>query len=154
MIFNIPPNNEILEITTIVLDLNGTLSVKGVVANSTKELIRQLKQLGYRLVLISGDIRGSAKTIADELGLDLYLGKTSEEKAAQMHQFDKSKTAAIGNARIDIGTFENAALRIATIQAEGIHTGILAYVDILIPSIDEALKLFMDKKAMEGTLRT
>ncbi len=154
MIFNIPPNNKSLEITTIVLDLNGTLSVKGVVADSTKELIRQLKQLGYRLVLISGDIRGSAKTIADELELDLSLGKTSEEKAAQMQQFDKSKTAAIGNARIDIGTFENAALRIATIQAEGIHTGILAYVDILIPGIDEALQLFMDKKAMEGTLRT
>ena len=153
MIFNIPPNNKTLEITTIVLDLNGTLSVKGVVAESTKELIRQLKQLGYRLVLISGDIRGSAKTIAEELGLDLYLGKTSDEKATQMYQFEKNKTAAIGNARIDIGTFENAILRIATIQAEGIHTGILNYVDILIPSIDEALQLFMDKKALEGTLR-
>ncbi len=154
MIFNIPPNNETLEITTIVLDLNGTLSVKGVVADSTKELIRQLKRAGYRLVLISGDIRGSAKTIADELGLELYLGKSSKEKAAQMQQFDKSKTAAIGNARIDIGTFKNAALRIATLQAEGIHTGILKHVDIIVPHIDDALKLFLEKKSLEGTLRT
>jgi len=154
MIFNIPPNGDVLEITTIVLDLNGTLSVKGVVADSTKELILQLKQLGYRLILISGDIRGSAKTIADELGLELYLGKTSDEKANQMKQIEKNKTAAIGNARIDIGTFENASLSIATLQAEGIHTGILQYVDILIPSIDDALRLFMDKKSLEGTLRT
>jgi len=153
MIFHIPPHGEILEINTIVLDLNGTLSVRGVVAASTKEIIQELKNLGYQLVLISGDIRGSAKQIADELGLELYLGKTSIEKAAQMQQFDKTKTAAIGNARIDIGTFENAALSIATIQAEGIHTGILKYVDILIPNIDDALRLFMDKKSMEGTLR-
>jgi len=153
MIFNIPPHGDALEINTIVLDLNGTLSVKGVVADSTKELIHQLKEIGYRLVLISGDIRGSAKTIANELGLDLYLGKTSDEKAAQMQQFDKNKTAAIGNARIDIGTFENAVLSIATLQAEGIHTGILQYVDILIPSIDDALRLFLDKKSLEGTLR-
>ena len=153
MIFNIPPHGEVLEINTIVLDLNGTLSVNGVVADSTKELIHQLKEIGYHLFLISGDIRGSAKTIANELGLDLYLGKTSDEKAAQMQQFDKNKTAAIGNARIDIGTFENAALSIATLQAEGIHTGILQYVDILIPSIDDALRLFLDKKSLEGTLR-
>jgi len=153
MIFHIPPHGEILEINTIVLDLNGTLSVRGKIEESTKELIRQLKELNYRLVLISGDIRGSAKQIADELGLELYLGKTSDEKATQMQQFDKTKTAAIGNARIDIGTFENAALSIATIQAEGIHTGVLKYVDILTPSIDDALRLFMDKKSMEGTLR-
>lgn len=154
MIFNIPPNGEVLEINTIVLDLNGTLSVKGIVAASTKDLIQELQNLGYRLILISGDIRGSAKQIADEMGLELYLGKTSAEKAVQMQQFDKSKTAAIGNARIDIGTFENAALSIATLQEEGIHTKILQYVDILIPNIDDALRLFMDKKSMEGTLRT
>ena len=85
--------------------------------------------------------------------MDLFLGSTSAEKSAQMQQFDKNKTAAIGNARIDIGTFENAVLSIATLQAEGIHTGILKHVDIIVPSIDDALQLFLDQKSLEGTLR-
>ena len=152
MIYHIP-KGETVEIKTIVLDLNGTLTVKGKLEDSTKDLIMQLKNNDFRLVLISGDIRGNAKTIADELGMDLFLGSTSDEKAAQMQQFDKNKTAAIGNARIDIGTFENATLSIATLQAEGIHTAILQYVDIIVPSINDALQLFLDKKSLEGTLR-
>jgi P-type E1-E2 ATPase len=152
MIYHIP-KGETLEINTIVLDLNGTLTVKGILENSTIELIKQLQNNSFRLVLISGDIRGNAKTIAKKLGMDLYLGSTSDEKAAQMQQFDKNKTAAIGNARIDIGTFENAVLSIATLQSEGIHTAIINHVDIIVPSIDDALRLFIDKKSLEGTLR-
>jgi len=152
MIYNIP-KGETIEINTIVLDLNGTLTVKGKLEDSTKDLIKQLKNKNFRLVLISGDIRGNAKTIADELGIDLYLGSTSDEKAQQMQQFNKNTTAAIGNARIDIGTFENAKLSIATLQAEGIHTEIIKHVDIIVPSIDDALSLFINKKSLEGTLR-
>ena len=152
MIFNIPQAKNI-EIDTIVLDLNGTLTVYGKLSEETKKLIQKLKDLQYRLVLISGDIRGQAKEIAEILDLELFLGKTSEEKAQQMQQFNKEKTAAIGNARIDIGTFKNAKISIATLQKEGIHTGILPYVDILVPSIESALQLFIDKKSMEGTLR-
>ncbi len=152
MIYNIP-KGETIEINTIVLDLNGTLTVKGKLEDSTIELIKQLQNKGFRLVLISGDIRGTAKSIAYELGIELFLGASSDKKAAQMQQFDKNKTAAIGNARIDIGTFENAILSIATLQAEGIHTGILKHVDLIVPSIDNALQLFLDKKSLEGTLR-
>jgi len=35
-----------------------------------------------------------------------------------MKKIGKEKTVAIGNARIDIGMFQNAALSIATIQSE------------------------------------
>ena len=153
MIYHIP-QGETIEINTIVLDLNGTLTVKGILSKETAELIQQLQEQGLRLVLISGDIRGTAKDIADKLGMELYLGKTSDEKAEQMQQFTKETTAAIGNARIDIGTFKNAKIAIATLQAEGIHTGILPFVDILVPTINDALRLFLDKKSLEGTLRS
>ncbi len=147
------PKGETIEINTIVLDLNGTLAVKGVVSEQTKQLIHKLKTLNYRIVLISGDIRGNAKIISDELGIELFLGATSLAKAEQMKQFDKETTASIGNARIDIGTFENSKISIATMQSEGIHTGILRYVDILVPTIEDALSLFIDIKSLAGTLR-
>ena len=152
MIFNIPKGNSI-EINNIVLDLNGTLAVKGVVSEKTKLLIKELKKLEYRIVLISGDIRGNAKIIAEELEIELFLGNTSEEKANQMQFFNKENTAAIGNAKIDIGTFKNSILSVATLQAEGIHTAILKHVDIIVPSIEDALNLFIEKKSLEGTLR-
>jgi len=147
------PKGETIEINTIVLDLNGTLAVKGIVSDKTKELILKLKELNYRIVLISGDIRGNAKIISDELGIELFLGVTSQEKAEQMLQFDKETTAAIGNARIDIGTFENSKISIATMQSEGIHTEILRYVDVIVPTIEDALSLFIDIKSLAGTLR-
>ncbi len=146
-------NKEQIVIDNIILDLNGTLAVHGKVSDKTKALILQLQELKYNIVLISGDIRGNAATIANELGLKLYLGANSHEKAMQMQQFDKERTAAIGNARIDIGTFENAKISIATMQAEGIHTGILKQVDILVPKIEDALYLFIDVKSLEATLR-
>jgi soluble P-type ATPase len=152
MIFNIP-KGESFEINTIILDLNGTLSVRGYVSNSTKQLINKLKNLEYRIVLISGDIRGNAKKIADELEIELLLGDTSDKKAIQTKNFNKETTAAIGNARIDIGTFMSSKISIATLQSEGIHTGILKFVDIIVPTINDALSLFVDTKSLEGTLR-
>ena len=144
---------EALNIENIVLDLNGTLANYGTVSDKTKALILELKALDYNIVIISGDIRGNASVIAKELGLKLLLGGDSEEKAKQMQQFDANTTAAIGNARIDIGTFQNAKISIATIQNEGIHTGILDYVDIIVPTIEDALNLFIETKALEATLR-
>ncbi len=147
------PNNSELFIETIVLDLNGTLAVNGKVSEETKSRILKLKSMAYRLVLISGDIRGNASVIAEDLEIELFLGANSQEKAEQMQQFDKDKTAAIGNARIDIGTFDNAAISIATLQSEGIHSGIINHVDLIVPSIDDALNLFIDIKSLEATLR-
>jgi len=147
------PNNVQLDIENIVLDLNGTLANYGTVSEETKVLIRKLKELNYRIILISGDIRGNAASIAKELEIDLLLGKNSKEKAKQIQQFNPNKTVAIGNARIDIGTFQNAIFSIATLQQEGIHTDIIKHVDIIIPSIEDALRLFIDTKALEGTLR-
>jgi P-type E1-E2 ATPase len=147
------PNQELIYIENIILDLNGTLANYGKVSEKAIGLIKQLKKLNYNVVLISGDIRGNASTIAEELQIELLLGANSEEKAKQMQQFDYEKTAAIGNARIDIGTFQNAKISIATIQAEGIHTGVLEYIDILVNSIEDALNLFIETKALEATLR-
>jgi len=147
------PKGNTIEINTIILDLNGTLSVNGIVNEQTKIIIKKLKNIGYKIVLISGDIRGTAKEISEELNIDLFLGTSSNEKALQMQQFNKTTTAAIGNARIDIGTFLNAEISIATLQAEGIHTGILKYIDIIVPSINDALNLFINIKSLAGTLR-
>jgi len=142
-----------LEITTIVLDLNGTIAVHGKIVPGVKERLDQLKKLGIDLILFSGDHRGNGLEMCNELGITFKKGGTQEEKEKLFLELDTERTAAIGNARIDIGKFKHAKLSIATLQAEGIHTGILKYVDIIVPNINDALDLFIDANALEATMR-
>ncbi len=152
MKYNVPEVGEI-EINTIVFDLNGTLQVNKKIPDGVKERLAELKEKWFHLVLFSGDIRGNAKQIAEKLGLEFRKCVSCKEKEEQFLTFDKETTAAVGNARIDIGKFKHAKLSIATLQAEGIHTGILQHVDIIVPSINNALDFFLDEGIFKGTMR-
>ncbi len=152
MKYQIPGVGE-MEIKTIILDLNGTLSVHGKIVKGAKSRLAKLKVLGFNLVLFSGDQRGNADSICKKLGIEFKMAKSQLEKEAHFLQYDPETTAAIGNARIDNGKFKHAKLAIATLQAEGIHTGILQNVDIIVPSINDALDLFIDPAALIATMR-
>jgi P-type E1-E2 ATPase len=152
MKYNIPHVDE-LEINTIVLDLNGTLSVNGSVVDGAKERIEKLLAMGIEVTLFTGDQRGTADELCKGLGISYRQAKTSDEKERFFKEFDVEKTAAIGNARIDIGMFKHAALSVATLQAEGIHTDIIKHVDIIVPSINDALDLFIDSNSLKATMR-
>lgn len=152
MKYNIPEVG-FIEINTIVLDLNGTLAVKGKIVEGVRSRIAKLKDMGINIVLFTGDQRGNAENLCNELGIDLKKAVSEKEKEQFFLELDIEKAAAIGNARIDIGKFEHAKLSIATLQAEGIHTGILQHVDIIVPSINDALDLFIDSNSLEATMR-
>lgn len=147
------PNVGDLELNQIVLDLNGTLSVYGKIKESTEELLKKLVERKFRIILLTGDHRGTAQEFADTMGLELIKVNNGDEKKEAFQKVNNNKTVSIGNARIDIGTFDGAALSIATLQSEGIHTGILKYCDILVLDIDDALKFILDSSVLEATMR-
>lgn len=142
-----------LELVNIILDLNGTLAVGGKLVEGIEPRLIKLKELGYTLFLFTGDQRGNAAELAQKIGIEIQRATTTEEKRTLTDKIDVSKTVAIGNARIDIGTFVTTKLRIATLQAEGIHTEILQYVDIIVPSINDALDLLIDPNIFNATMR-
>lgn len=109
--------------------------------------------MGFKLYLFTGDQRGTASQQAAELGIELMFAKTTAEKAACAKKCNFETTVAIGNARIDIGTFENAKIKIATLQKEGIHAAIIKHVDIIIPSINDALDLLINPDSFNATMR-
>lgn len=152
MKYKVPELGEI-EINTIVLDLNGTLSVNGKIPNGVKERIQQIKSLGIKVILFTGDQRGTASELYKEYRIDLVRTKNGLEKEEAMKNLNSQTTAAIGNARIDIGTFKHAKLSIATLQSEGIHAEILKYVDVVVSSINDALDFFIDKNTFSATMR-
>lgn len=152
MIFELP-HGENIEIKTLVLDLNGTLTVKGEIPVGVPEQISKLLALGFRIVLLSGDVRGTAKEIAEKMRIELIIAKSAAEKEAAILNLEPQTCASIGNARIDIGTFKHARVSILTLQSEGIHAETIQYADIIVPSIHDALALFIDNKSFEATMR-
>ncbi|MFH1649631.1 MAG: hypothetical protein ABIA93_03710 [Candidatus Woesearchaeota archaeon] len=147
------PYGKTFEIDTLVLDLNGTLSVNGKIPKGVKERIDKLIALGFKIILFTGNQRGTADKCCNDLRIEYKVAQTSKEKEVEMLKLDVNKCAAIGNARIDIGTFKHAKLSILTLQAEGIHAKAIPYADIIVPSILDALDLFINKDSLCATLR-
>jgi len=142
-----------IEIKTIVLDLNGTLAVKGMIPEGVKERISKLKELGINIILFTGNQRGNAQELCDSIGITFSVAKTGEDKERLFLELDTETTAAIGNARIDNGKFKHAKVSVATLQSEGIHTGILEHVDVIVPTINDALDFFIDPDIFGATMR-
>ncbi len=152
MIFEIQ-NRETLDIKTIVLDLNGTLSVRGKIVFGATKRIKKLEKLGYKIVLFTGNQRGNAEKLCKKLKIDYKICKTQEEKEQEILKLEPEHCAAIGNARIDIGTFKHAKLSVLVIEGEGIHVETISFCNIIVKSINDALDLFIDKDSLIATMK-
>ncbi len=153
MKYAIPGSGE-LTIKTLILDLNGTLSVGGVVPDGVKERLRTLKQnLGFKIVLFTGNTRNDADQIADDLGIDWKLAKSAAEKRNLALELDPDTCVTIGNGLIDFELMKVVKLSIVVMQAEGVHVQTLLHADIVIPTITDALDLFIDESRLIATLR-
>ena len=152
LIYKVPGVGTI-EIDTLVVDSNGTLTVKGELVSGVVERIYQLQSLGVNVVMISSDQRGSARELADSMGITYYEANNSREKEDILLSLGSKKVAAIGNARIDIGLFVQSIVSIATLQGEGIHKDVIDRVDVIVPSINDALDFFLDENTFIATMR-
>jgi len=152
MIYAIPGQGE-LEIKTIILDLNGTLSVAGTVPEGVKERLGTIKELGFQIVFFTGNTRNDADSLAADLGIAWKLAKSAEDKKQLALEMEPETCASIGNGLIDAELMKAVKLRIVTLQAEGIHVQTLLNSDIVIPTINDALDLFIDEQRLIATLR-
>jgi len=147
------PGQEKLEIKTIILDLNGTLSVAGKVPGGVKVRLEQLKAKGFSIIFFTGNTRNDADDLAAELGIEWKLAKNAEEKRSLALELGPDTCASIGNGLIDLELMKSVKLRIVTLQAEGVHIQTMLNSDIVVPSITDALDLFIDEQRLIATLR-
>lgn len=152
MTYDIPGQGR-LEIKTIILDLNGTLSVAGTVPGGVKERLEQLKANGFKVLFFTGDTRNDADELATSLGIAWKLAKNAEDKKNLALELEPETCASIGNGLIDLELMKAVKLRIVTLQAEGVHVQTLLNSDIVIPTINDALDLFIDEQRLIATLR-
>ncbi|WP_421920249.1 hypothetical protein [Marinifilum sp.] len=142
-----------ITIDTLVLDSNGTLTVKGEMVPGVVERIHRLQMLGVNVVMISSDQRGNARDLALSSGIAYYEANNSREKEDVLLSLGSRNVAAIGNARIDIGLFVQSVVSVATLQGEGIHKDIIDHVDVILPSINDALDFFLDEDTFIATMK-
>lgn len=142
-----------LELRTIILDLNGTLSVGGEIVEGVKERLQHLKGLGYEIIFFTGNTRGNAGKLAEQLGVEWILAEDGEAKKQQVLKLHPETCVSIGNGLIDLELMKVVKLRIVTLQAEGVHVQTLLNSDVVIPSINDALDLLLDPDRLVATLR-
>lgn len=147
------PGVGIINIDTLVVDSNGTLTLKGELVPGVVERIHRLQMLGVNVVMISSDQRGNARDLALSSGISYYEANNSREKEDVLISLGSKNVAAIGNARIDIGLFVQSVISIATLQSEGIHKDIIDHVDVILPSINDALDFFLDENTLIATMK-
>ena len=152
MLYKIPGQTD-LEIKTIILDLNGTLSVAGRVPDGVKERVDQLKGGGFNVLFFTGNTRNDADDLASNLGIEWKLAKDAQEKREAAIRLEPETCASIGNGLIDLELMKVVKLRVVTLQAEGVHVQTLLNSDIIIPTINDALDLFIDERRLIATLR-
>ncbi|MDD5025895.1 MAG: HAD family hydrolase [Candidatus Peribacteraceae bacterium] len=152
MHFDVPGVGPI-DIDTILLDLNGTLrDKKKFLVPGVNTRIARLREL-VRLILLSGDTRGDAAVLAEELGIEFIRTPTAADKGAIVDRLGAEHCAGIGNGLIDLTMVERARIGIAVLQGEGAHMKTLHAADIVVTSVNDALDFFLDEKSLIATLR-
>ncbi len=142
-----------LDLQTIILDLNGTISVHGALVEEVQERLTKLKELGYKIVLFTGNTRGDADQMAAHLGIEWRLAKSAEDKRDEVLKLNPETCVSIGNGLIDLELMKVVKLRIVTLQAEGVHVQTLLASDVVVPTIIDALDMLIDSNVLVATLR-
>lgn len=71
--------------------LAGLISVADPIKPGTEKIIKQLKQLGIHIIMLTGDSRTTAMTIADQLGIDHVIAEVlPKQKNATIKQLKNS----------------------------------------------------------------
>lgn len=63
--------------------LTGAIALADIIREESKEAIKQLKELGIKPMMLTGDNKQVAKWVADELGLDDYFAEVLPDKKAE-----------------------------------------------------------------------
>ncbi len=144
-----------LHLRYLVLDLNGTLAVDGILLPGVAERIARLKDV-LEVYLVTSDTHGTGKAMAEELEIRfrrLEPEHGSDQKERFVRELGARETVCIGNGRNDVGMLRAAALGIAVVGGEGAASSALLAADMVTNSATDALDLLLFPKRLVASLR-
>ncbi|WP_196603573.1 HAD family hydrolase [Pectinatus haikarae] len=150
-------NDEVYNLNNIVFDFNGVLAENGRIAPEVKKLLKQLVST-ISISVITADTFGTAQEeLSDIEGVRLIIlpaESNGNEKAHYVQKWGAETTAVVGNGANDQPMFSIARLKVCVIGHEGASSGIVAAANIVVTSPEDAIRLFMNVKRLQATLRS
>lgn len=124
----------------------GTIIVADELRGESKEVIDELKKMGFKIAMISGDNKKTAETVAKELGMEKVLAEVLPlEKAAEVEKLQKQgeKIIFVGDGINDAPSLVQADLGIAMGSAQDIakDAGQIILVQNNLKKVVEAVKI-------------
>ena len=115
----------------VVIDgeVAGAVALADIIREESREAVRQLKEMGIRCLMLTGDNRRVARWVAEELGLDDYYAEVlPDKKAAKVKEIQATglKVAMTGDgvndapalAQADVGIAVGAGTDVAVATAD------------------------------------
>lgn len=128
-IANLTSQGKTVVFITINGDIKGVIAVSDIIRPESQDAIRQLKKMGVRCIMLTGDNKQVAKSVAEMLGLDEYFAEVlPQDKVAKVKEV-QSRGLVVGMA----GDGVNDAPALATADV-GIAIG--AGTDVAIETAD------------------
>lgn len=149
------PGRGNLQLKHLVLDVNGTLAVDGILLEG---MAKRLSALRDRLEvhLVTADTHGQQSLIDRQLNLQavrLQAGDEAAQKAGFVRNLGAGTVAAIGQGANDAEMLRLAALGICILSREGTAVETLLAADLAAPDIFAALELFEKPLRLVASLR-
>lgn len=149
------PNGPQLNLKYLVLDLNGTLAVDGVILPGVAERISALSER-LDIFLLTANTHGGGERIAAELAIQftqLAPGPGGEQKRSFVQDLGRDQVVTMGNGANDAAMLKTAALGIAVNGTEGASPNAILSAGIYLPNILDALDLLLYPNRLRATLR-
>lgn len=149
------PGRGDLKLEHLVMDVNGTLAVDGMLIEGVAKRLGALRDR-LQVHLLTADTHGRQVVIDQLLNLEAVRirgGREAEQKAEYVRSLGAERVAAIGQGANDALMLREAALGICVISVEGLATETLTASDLLMPDILNALDLFDKPLRLIASLR-
>lgn len=154
MIIEIPGYKQ-LNITTLLLDYNGTIAVDGFIRPAVKERLQKLSEI-LNVYVLTADTHGTAKAQCEGMNISVHtfpVGNAMDYKREIIDKIGGEYCVCLGNGRNDVKMFEAAALSIGIMDREGAYSGLLKAADLCVNSTEDGLDLLLYPKRIIAGLR-
>lgn len=149
------PGYKELNITTLLLDFNGTIAVDGLIRLAVKERLQKLAET-LDVNVLTADTHGTAKAQCEGLNVTVHtfpVGNAMDYKREIIDKIGGERCACLGNGRNDVKMFDVAALSIGIMDREGAYSGLLNAADLCVNSTEDGLDLLLYPKRIIAGLR-
>ena len=149
------PGRPSFAVSHLVLDYNGTIALDGTLCEEIEERLQALKG-DVEIHVLTADTYGSVHRQCAPLEIDVRTFPRDGASACKKEIVESLEggSICIGNGYNDIAMFDVAELSVAVMGAEGMCAELLSHTDVFVPSIQDALDLFLKPNRLKATLRT